>query len=106
MAQSFKFVAVRGVIIWIRRLIAIGLGVLMIPLLIVTLMTLRVNDTFLEEQFYKDQLVEADIYNFLYTDALTLAIDQQLEEAGGLPLGIDLTTEEIVAAVQATLPPD
>jgi hypothetical protein len=78
----------------------------MIPLLIVTLMTLRVNDTFLEEQFYKDQLVEADIYNFLYTDALTLAIDQQLEEAGGLPLGIDLTTEEIVAAVQATLPPD
>jgi hypothetical protein len=92
--------------IWIRRLIAIGLGVLMIPLLIVTLLTLRVNDTFLEEQFYKDQLVEADIYNFLYTDALTLAIDQQLEEAGGLPLGIDLTTEEIVAAVQATLPPD
>ncbi len=92
--------------IWIRRLIAIGLGVLMIPLLIVTLLTLRVNDTFLEEQFYKDQLVEADIYNFLYTDALTLAIDQELEKAGGLPLGVDLTTEEIVAGIQATLPPD
>ncbi len=78
----------------------------MIPLLIVTLLSLRVNDTFLEEQFFKDQLVEADIYNFLYTDALTVAIDQQIEEAGGLPLDINLTTEEIVEAIQATLPPD
>jgi|GEM_PF-579698 hypothetical protein len=92
--------------IWVRRLIAIGLGILMIPLLIVTLLSLRVNDTFLEEQFYKDQLVEADIYNFLYTDALTVAIDQEIEKAGGMPLNINLTTEEIVEAIQATLPPD
>ena len=78
----------------------------MIPVLILTLLSLRVNDTFLEEQFYKDQLVEADIYNFFYTDVLTVAIDEQIDEAGGMPLNIDLTTEEIVAAIQATLPPD
>ena len=96
MAQSFKSVAVMGVMIWIRRLIAVVLGILMIPLLVVTLLSLRVNDTFLEEQFYKDQLVEADIYNFLYSDALTVAIDQEIEEAGGLPLGVNLTTAEIV----------
>lgn len=92
--------------IWIRRLIAVVLGILMIPLLVVTLLSLRVNDTFLEEQFYKDQLVEADIYNFLYSDALTVAIDQEIEEAGGLPLGVNLTTAEIVEGIQATLPPD
>ena len=78
----------------------------MIPLLIFTLLSLRVNDTFLEEQFYKDQLVEADVYNFLYSDALTLAIDQEIEEAGGLPLGVNLTTAEIVEGIQETLPPD
>ena len=91
--------------IWFRRLIAIVLGAIMIPLLIVTLLSLRVNDTFLEEQFYKDQLVEAGIYNFLYTEALTVAIDLEIEEAGGLPLGVNLTTEEIVSGVQNTLPP-
>ena len=92
--------------IWIRRLIAVVLGILMIPLLVFTLLSLRVNATFLDEQFYKDQLVEADIYNFLYSDALTVAIDQGIEEAGGLPLGVNLTTAEIVAGIQTTLPPD
>ena len=106
MAQSLKSVVVRGVTIWIRRVIAVGLGIIMIPLLIFTLLSLRVNDTFLEEQFYKDQLVEADVYNFLYSDALTLAIDQEIEEAGGLPLGVNLTTAEIVEGIQETLPPD
>jgi hypothetical protein len=85
MAQSLKSVVVRGVTIRIRRVIAVGLGIIMIPLLIFTLLSLRVNDTFLEEQFYKDQLVEADVYNFLYSNALTLAIDQEIEEAGGCP---------------------
>jgi len=106
MAQSLKSVVVRGVTIWIRRVIAVGLGIIMIPLLIFTLLSLRVNDTFLEEQFYKDQLIEADVYNFLYSDALTLAIDQEIEEAGGLPLGVNLTTAEIVEGIQETLPPD
>ena len=85
MAQSLKSVVVRGVTIWIRRVIAVGLGIIMIPLLIFTLLSLRVNDTFLEEQFYKDQLVEADVYNFLYSDALTLAIDQEIEKPGVCP---------------------
>ena len=47
--------------IWIRRFFAVFLGVLFLPLLLITLLLLRVNDTFLNADFYVTELRKADL---------------------------------------------
>ena len=62
--------------IWIRRFFALLLGVLFVPLLLVTLLVLRVNDTFLSADFYVAQLRKADLFNFLYDDMLPASVEE------------------------------
>ena len=62
--------------IWLRRFFAVLLGILFIPFLFVTLIVLRSNDTLLSADFYVEQLRRADLFNFLYDEALPLAVDE------------------------------
>ena len=55
--------------------------------------------------FYKEQLREAGIYDFLYDDLLASAAGDALEE-DDLPSGVDLQTDDVVSSVRDALPPD
>ena len=65
--------------IWIGRVVSIPLGVVFFVLLVLTLVLLRVNDTFLSPAFYPRQLAEADLYEFALNDLLTSALDEARE---------------------------
>jgi hypothetical protein len=99
--------------IWIGRIISIPLGLLLLVLLLLTLFTLQVSDTFLKPSYYTEQFAEADLYEFALNDLLTSAID----EARGLSpseFSLDenpittsgLSTEQIVQAINRAIPPE
>ena len=61
---------------------------------------------FFSTEFYKEQLRDAEVYDFLYDDVLAAAVDEVLQEGGGLPPGVDLDSDSVVAKVREALPPD
>jgi hypothetical protein len=100
--------------IWVRRFLIVPLGLVFFLLLVLTLVIFRVSETFLEPQFYKEQLAKADIYNFVLNDLPTSAIEElrgkdpdffsdTLEENPLVTTA--LTTDEIVASIVMSLPP-
>ena len=100
--------------IWIRRTISVLLGIVLLPLLFASLVTLRLNDTFLNSGFYPDLLEKEGVYRFVMVDVLTSALDEARElDPGKLGAGFDesplvtsgLTTPQIVDAVNRALPP-
>jgi hypothetical protein len=104
--------------IWIGRIIAMPLGLLLLVLLLLTLFTLQVSDTFLKPSYYTEQLVEADIYEFALNDLLTSALNEardldasefsvdgnSMEENPIVTSG--LSTERIVQAINRAVPPE
>ena len=99
--------------IWIGRIISVPLGLLLLVLLLLTLFTVQVSDTFLKPSYYTEQFAEADLYEFALNDLLTSALD----EARGLPpseFSLDenpiktsgLSTEQIVQAINRAVPPE
>ena len=100
--------------IWVRRILTVPLGLLLLVLILVTLVVLQVSGSFLDHDYYSAQLREADIYEFALVDVLTSALDEarQLEgeDLGGLEenplITSGLSTEDIVASVNAAIPPD
>ncbi len=97
--------------IWVGRIISIPLGVVFFVLLLVTLVLLQINATFLDPSFYPKELEKADIYRFALVDLLTSAIDEYREQEP--PEGLDenplvtsgLSTEDIVSSVNRAIPP-
>ena len=107
--------------IWIGRLLSIPLGLLLLVVLLFTLILLQVNGTFLDPNYYTEELAEANIYEFALNDLLTVALDEAREiDVEGFTLdaashvSLDenplvtsgLTTEQIVASVNRAIPPD
>ena len=90
----------------IRRFLAVILGIVFIPVAIVALLFLRLNDTFLEDDFYVSQLRQADIFNFLYDDIAPLAIEEVRAETTDLVIDIGEVSPELVAAVREAFPPE
>ena len=99
----------------VRRFLTFPLGLILLVLLIVALALLQVNATFLDPDYYTDELRKADIYRFALQDVLTSALDEaralegedfseDLDENPLVTLG--LPTETIVAAVNRAFPPD
>ncbi len=89
------------------------MGLLLLVLLLLTLFTLQVSDTFLKPSYYTEQFAEADLYEFALNDLLTSALD----EARDLPpseFSLDenpiktsgLSTERIVEAINRAVPPE
>lgn len=99
--------------IWIGRIISIPLGLLLLVLLLLTLFTMQVSDTFLNPSYYTEQIVEADLYEFALNDLLTSALDEtrdlppsefSLDENPIKTSG--LSTERIVEAINRAVPPE
>ncbi|MEW6034070.1 MAG: hypothetical protein AB1603_04365 [Chloroflexota bacterium] len=94
--------------IWVRRFFAVVLAILFIVLYIPVLAVFRVNDTIGNPRFYVDQLRQADIYNFVYDEALPAALEEF--KPGGdtseTPLDISKFKPEITSMVKQALPPE
>ena len=65
--------------IWLGRLISVPVFFIFTILLLATLLMMQVNDTFLNPEYYPNQLREADFYNFVLNDLLIVAIDEERE---------------------------
>ncbi|MCH7705697.1 MAG: hypothetical protein IIB33_01455, partial [Chloroflexi bacterium] len=61
--------------IWLRRFLAVNLSILFLPIFVAALLLLRVNDTVLSADFYIEQVRQADVFNFLYDEAIPSAVD-------------------------------
>lgn len=62
----------------LRRSLAIILGIWFLVAFTATLFVWRVQSTLLDADYVKSQLVEADLYNFLYDDALPALLEDAL----------------------------
>jgi len=100
--------------IWLRRFLVIPLGLVFFVLLVLTPIIFKVSETFLEPDFYKDQLTKADIYNFVLVELPTSGIEEDRSNdqhffSGTLeehPLDtMSLTTDEIVSSIGRAFPP-
>ena len=101
--------------IWLRRALTIPSGLLFFLLLLATLVLLQVNDTFLNPDYYPEELRKASIYEFVLVDLLTSALDEaRALDAGKVSEELDenplvtsgLSTEEIVSSVNRAIPPE
>ena len=101
--------------IWIGRLVSIPLSIVFLLLLMLTLIVVQASDTFLDPDYYQRELRDADIYEFLLTDLLTSALDDARKiEGADLPEELEenplvssgLSTEDIVSAINAAVPPE
>ena len=66
--------------IWIRRIIAVPLGLVFMWLLIGGLLIVHVQGSLLSPDFHKDQLEKADAYNFVLDDLPRTAVKELREE--------------------------
>ncbi len=96
-------------------MITVPLGLLLLFVLLIALIVLQVNDTFLNPDYYPQQLKNADMYRFMLNDVPTSALDdarelgpedlpQQFDENPLVTLG--LSTEEIVTSLNRAVPPE
>ena len=106
--------------IWLRRALTIPLWLVLFILLFVTLVVFRINGTFLNPDYYPEQLRNGSIYEFALNDVLTSALDEArqleidpIEDAqSGIsvkenPLALSgLTTEDIIGSVNRAIPPE
>ncbi len=92
--------------IWIRRALAIPLIILFTVLLIVVIFVSQVNATALNPGFYNQQLREADIYNFVYDEALPAALGEADTDDADIPIRLEPIKKEAVSAARKVLPPD
>ncbi|MBI2873395.1 MAG: hypothetical protein HYY00_09445 [Chloroflexi bacterium] len=93
-------------LIWLRRAIASFLIVLFVPVFLVVLLLLQLNSTVLDSDFYKRQLRQADIYNFLYEDWVVAEVDKQLQETKDPPISKLLTGRQVVSYAKRIAPPE
>ncbi|MDP6494610.1 MAG: hypothetical protein QGI09_04160, partial [Dehalococcoidia bacterium] len=100
--------------IWVRRFLVIPLGLVFFVILVLTLIIFRVGGTFLEPDFYKDQLAKADIYNFFLVDLPTSGIEElhsKILDSSSETLNVNslesmsLTTDDIVSSFGKAFPP-
>ena len=104
-----------SIMIWIGRFFSLPLGIVLLALLIVTLVLLRVSNTFLDPRFYPRELKKAEIYEFALVDVLTSALDEARElPPGRFSSDIDenplvtsgLSSERIIEAINRAVPPE
>ncbi|MFC1915590.1 hypothetical protein ACFLW4_02730 [Chloroflexota bacterium] len=94
--------------IWLRRSSVLPLALLFIILSIPVLVIFRVNDTLGNPDFYNDQLHQAEIYDFIYDEAMPVALEEIVIDGDTSEAGIDLShiTPHIIDMVRQTLPPE
>ena len=101
--------------IWVRRTILFLLVITLLPLVFISIVLLRLNDTFLNPAFYPSLLEKTGVYRFVMVDVLTSALDEA-RDLDPEALGVDLdqnplsaygpATPLLVDAVNRALPPE
>lgn len=97
--------------IWLGRLISIPVGLVFFVVLLVILVVLQVNDTFLDPDYYPEEMKKANIYEFVLVDLLMSVLDEAREQEP--PEGMDenplvssgLSTQQVVSSVNRAIPP-
>ena len=109
--------------IWLRRAIAVPLGILLLPVLLALLLLQGVHSTLLDPGFHASELREAGVYEFVLGDLLTTALEEAREiETGPVIVSIGgedrtlleenplvasgLSSGEVAASVRRVAPPD
>jgi hypothetical protein len=101
--------------IWVRRILTVPFGVVLLVLLLLAVVLLQVSDTFLSPKFYRDRLREVDIYRFALNELATSALDEARQvPPSKFDSGLDenplvtsgLTTEDLVSSLNRALPPE
>ena len=98
----------------VRRLAAVGLGVVFLAVLAASLVFVNLNDTLMDPHYYPGQFEEHRLYRFMMVDVLASALDAAREvDPRDLDIGFrqnplvtsGLTTRQIVEAVHRALSP-
>ncbi len=87
-----------------RRVVAVFLAFVFVILFISFLLISRVNSTVGSPDFYIDQLRQADIYDFLYTDVLPVALERT--EIGGSGLDLSWARPQVLGIAKQAVPPE
>ena len=112
-----------GVMIWLRRAVAVPVVVLLLPVLLFLLLFQAVHSTLLSPGFHASELRKADVYEFALGDLLTVALEEAREiETGPLTMSIDgedrvflrenllvasgLSSEDVAASLRRVAPPE
>ncbi len=94
--------------IWVRRLLAVPLGLLFMWLLIGGLLLIHLEGSLLSPAFHKDQLEKAQVYTFILEDLPRVAVEEFKEEYASeddtltevvLPVVIDDVPDSIVKVI-------
>ena len=112
-----------GVMIWLRRAVAVPVVVLLLPVLLFLLLFQAVHSTLLSPDFHASELRKADVYEFALGDLLTVALEEVREiETGPLTMSIDgedrvllrenplvasgLSSGDVAASLRRVAPPE
>ena len=112
-----------GVMIWLRRAVAVPVVVLLLPVLLFLLLFQAVHSTLLSPGFHASGLRKADVYEFALGDLLTVALEEAREiETGPVTVSIDgedrvllrenplvasgLSSEDVAASLRRVAPPE
>jgi len=91
--------------IWLRRAFTLPLILIFFVLLVAAVAITSVNNTAANQDFYNDQMVQADIYNYIYDSILPAALDEMdTTDTSDLPVSIEDLHIEIAAAVEQAFP--
>jgi hypothetical protein len=93
-------------LIVIRRFLAIVLIPVFFVLFLLTLITLQVNDTLLEPEFYTGTLERLDFYNFIYDAGIPLAIEESSPEITDGLVSLGLTAQQVSGYAKRIAPPE
>ena len=92
--------------IWFRRFLTIPLILIFIASLITAVAVTAVNNTAANPKFYNDQMKQANVYDYIYTDIVPAALDEvKTDQASDLPIDVSEYKTEITAAAKQALPP-
>ena len=92
---------------WVRRILAIPFIIFFFLLFAVVLVITQTNCTFSNPGFYNAQLRQADMYNFLYDEALPAALDEiETDESSDFQIDIAEIKDDLVSAAREILPPE
>ena len=87
----------------LRRLLTVPLILIFLVIFIATLVVSQVNGTVGNAGFYNAQMERADVYNFIYDEAIPVALDEV--ETEDLPINISDLKDDIVSVAEKILPP-
>ncbi|MEA1959535.1 MAG: hypothetical protein U9N44_07780 [Chloroflexota bacterium] len=91
--------------IWFRRVMTLPLILIFIVLIVAAVAVTSVNNTAGNPEFYNGQMVEADMYNYIYDAVLPTALDEiDTGETSDAPIDIANFEDEILAAAEQVLP--